>query len=105
MSDRKIPFGVTLTCCAVLCAFFWVMTFLFPIYVGAAALVIGTICVAIQLAALVRRAFAYEPEYLSDYVSGKTAPLVKAQPRTPTGQFASKREVIHAALRRDVEAK
>lgn len=70
MSDRKIPFGVTLTCCAALCAFFWVMTFLFPIYVGAAAVCIGTACLYFWLIIKIRQAFAFGSRRAVDFING-----------------------------------
>ena len=97
--------GTTLLSIAAICAIFWFLTLLYPLYVGAAAMILGSACLGFWLVAKVRQAFTFGSYGAADFVSGKSAPLIKAQPRTPTGQFASKREVIHAALRRDLEAK
>lgn len=97
--------GATLLSIAAVCAAFWGLTLLYPLYVGAAAMILGSACLGSWLVAKVRQAFTFASYDIVDFVAGKKAPLVKSQPRTATGQFASKREVIHAALRRDLEAK
>lgn len=106
------PFGYTLLGASTACCTFWTVALNQIEYVGTLAFMGLQLCLAcwliigvVKLINRVRQAFTFGSRDLADFVSGKSAPLIKAQPRTPTGQFASKREVIHAALRRDVGAK
>lgn len=96
---RKYPLVCSLIGASVASGIMWSAILIYPTYSGAVALGLGLSCGLALLIIRIRRAFTYASHDLADFVRGKS------QPRKANGQFASKREIIHAALRRDVEAK
>lgn len=109
----RYPFGYTLAAITGVCAAFWLITMLYPIYAGAAAVFIAASCGVIWLVVKIRRFFEAGSRCAAKFVSGdepakpaRPAPLVPYNVKDiGTGQFAPRQPILHAALRRDVEAK
>ncbi len=102
--DRKIPCGWTLSAVAIVAAALWLVAFLFPIFIGGALLATWVAIVVLRLVMAVRdwlRTRRFKREY-QDFLA---KPLIPAEPRDENGKYQSRKALMAARLRAEIEAR
>jgi hypothetical protein len=67
---RKYPFAWTLTAVFNISAAFYLVTFFFPVYVGAACLLVAMTCALIGGGMAIRRVFDFGSRHAAEFVAG-----------------------------------